>query len=173
MIAKYKIELDDLIAVQSFLATKSKFHRRNRLVVSAVAAVALLAICMVLFNVNVITSAIVSAAFFYVSYSYITMKSMVDQAKRIAKKDPSLINKECTLTVSDDGLLREYKDSTSKSEREEIKFVSEDSERYFLYVTDVRVIVLNKNPYNMSKEEIQEYNALLHNYFKQHDIAMV
>lgn len=172
MIAKFKIELDDLIAVQSFLATKSKFHRRNRLVVSAVAAVALLVISMLLFNVNVITGTILSAAFFYVSYKYITVKSIEDQAKKIAKKHPNLINNECTLTVSDNGLLREFNNTTSQLKWEEIKFVSEDDERYFLYMSDIHIIVLNKSPYNMTKEEIQEYNTSLHNYFNQHNIVV-
>ncbi|MEI3598131.1 MULTISPECIES: YcxB family protein [unclassified Oceanobacillus] len=172
MIAKFKFELDDLIAIQSFLATKSKSHRRNRLLVSAVAAIGLMVFIMLIFKVNFITGAIVSAAFFYVSYKYISKKSMEDQAKRIAKKDPTLVNVECTLTVSDKGLLREFKNSTSNLGWEEIKFVSEDDERYFLYMSDVHVIVLNKNPYNMSKEETREYNTLLRNYFNQHNIAV-
>ncbi|RDW20069.1 hypothetical protein CWR48_04920 [Oceanobacillus arenosus] len=171
MIAKFKIDLDDVIAVQSFLATKSKFQRWNRLAISIVASIALLIFNMLVFKVNFITLAIVSAGFFYVSYNYIFKKAQINQAKRLAKNNPSMMNSACTLTVSENGLVRELKNSTNKLEWNEIKLVSEDEARYLLYMSDIHVITIKKNPYNMSEEETQEYNALLRNYFNQHNIA--
>ena len=172
MIAKFKIELDDLIAVQSFLVTKSKFHKRNKLIGSIVAVILLIIVNMTIFKANLITMVIVSSVLFFATYNFIYKKAMVDQAKRLAKNNPSMINSECTLTVSEEGLLREQKNATNNLEWKEIKLVSEDDERYLLYMSDIHVIVIKKNPNNMSEDDTQKYNQLLRNYFNQHNIAM-
>lgn len=172
MIAKFKIDLDDLVAVQSFLANNSKFHKRNKLILSFLAAIGVIILNMLIFKVNIIIILIVSAALFYVSYNYIYKKSIVDQTKRIAKNDPALLNAECTLTISKSGLYRELKNSTNKIEWQEIKLVSEDVERYLIMISDIHVIVIKKNPDNMSEGETQEYNKLLRNYFDQHNIVV-
>lgn len=172
MIAKFKIELGDVIAVQSFLATKSKFHKRNKIIVSIVVVILLLLVNLMIFKANWIFVAILSIALFLTTYNFIYKKSMIDQAKRLVKTNPSLINRECILTVSKDGLMREMKNTTEKIKWDEVKLVSEDDERYILYMSDIHAIVLNKNPYNMSDEETKEYNSLLHNYFNQHNIEI-
>lgn len=172
MIVKFKIEFEDLIAVQSFLVTKSKFHKRNKLIGSILAVILLIIVNMMIFKANLITMVIVSSILFIVTYNYIYKKAMIDQSKRIVKNDPSLLNVECTLTVSEDGLVRKLNNVTNKFEWNEIKLVSEDDERYIIYLSDIHAITLKKRPYNKSEEEIQKYNQLLHNYFKQHNIVM-
>lgn len=97
---------------------------------------------------------------------------MVDQIKRLVKNDPSMINGECTLTVSESGMLREFKNSTNKLEWDEIKLVSEDDDRYILYISDIQVSVIKKKPHNMSEEEIQTFNQLLRSYFDQYNMEM-
>lgn len=97
---------------------------------------------------------------------------MVDQTKRLAKNNPSIVNSECTLTVSESGLLREFKNSTNKLEWDEMKLVSEDEDRYILYLSDIKTAVIKKKPHNMSEEEIQTFNQLLRSYFDQYNITM-
>ena len=77
---------------------------------------------------------------------------------------------ECKLTISEDGLLREFKNSTNKLEWIEIKLLGEDDDRYILYLSDIQTAVIKKKPHNMSEEEIQKYNQLLRNYFNQYNI---
>lgn len=172
MTAKFKIELNDLIAVQTFLVTKSKFHKRNKLIGSIVAVILLIIVNMTIFKANLITMVIVSSVLFFVTYNFIYKKAMIDQTKRIVKNDPSLLNVECTLNISEDGLFRDLRNATNKLEWSEIKIVSEDDERYILYISDVHAIVIKKKPHNKSEEEILKYNQLLHNYFNQHNIVI-
>lgn len=172
MIAKFKIDLDDVIAVQSFLTTKSKIHKRNKIILGIVAVILLILVNLIVFKANWIFVAILSAVLFLATYNFIYKKAMIDQAKRLVKNNPSMMNSECTLTVSDEGIFRELKNATNKLEWDQVKLASEDDERYILYKSDTHAIVIKKNPDNMSEEEIQEYNALIHNYFKKHNIAM-
>lgn len=113
---------------------------------------------------------ILSTALFFAIHNFIYKKSMVDQIKRLAKNDPSMVNGECTLTISESGMLREFRNSTNKLKWDEIKLVSEDDDRYILYMSDIQASVIKKKPHNMSEEEIQKYNQLLRNYFNQYNI---
>lgn len=134
MIAKFEIDLDDVIAVQSFLTTKSKFHKRNKIIGGIVAVILLILTNLMIIQANWIFVAILSTALFLATYNFIYKKAMIDQAKRLVKNNPFMMNNACTLTVSEDGLLRELKNATNKLEWNEIKLVSEDDERYVLYM---------------------------------------
>ena len=125
-----------------------------------------------IFKVHWLLIVTLETALFFAIHNFIYKKAMVDQIKRLAKNNPSIVNGECTLTVSESGLLREFKNSTNKLEWAQIKLVSEDDDRYLLYLSDVQTAVIKKKPHNMSGEEIQKYNQLLHNYFNQYNIGV-
>src|SRR5690625_7463411 len=62
IIAKFKIGLNDLIAAQSLLITKSKFHKRNKLVASIMCTIILIIINITIIKVDWIMLAIGAAA---------------------------------------------------------------------------------------------------------------
>lgn len=168
----FKIELDDLIAVQSFLVTKSKFHKRNKLIGAIIAVILLIILNMMIIKANLITIVIGSSVLFFVAYKFLYKKAMIEATKRLAKNNSSIVNSECTLTVSENGLLREFKNSTNKLEWKEIKLVGEDNKRHILYISDVHTIVIKKHPYDLAPVEIQNYNGLIRKYLKQENVEI-
>lgn len=173
MTVSFKLKLEDLIAVQSFIITRSKFHKRNKLIGSIVAVILLLIVNITVFKANLITTVVVSSGLFFVTYNFIYKKAVINQIERLAKNNPSVVNNECTLTVSENGLLTEFKNSTTNTEWSEIKVVSEDDDRYILYLSEIKTIVIKKKPHDMLEEEIQKFNQLLSDYFNEHNIDIV
>jgi|SRR5690625_102582 len=172
IIAKFKIGLNDLIAAQSLLITKSKFHKRNKLVASIMCTIILVIIKFTIIKVDWITMAIGAAALVFAIYKFIYQQAMIGSTKRLAKDNPSLFNNEHTLTISENGLLREIKNATNYIEWNEIKLVFEDDIRYIVYISDIEAAVLKKDPLNMSVEETRKYNQLLRSYFDQYNITL-
>ena len=164
--------MDDLIATQSFVISKSKFHKTTKLIGSIVVFIVSMVFISLIFKDLYVMIFLGSLILSYVTYNFIYEKAMNDQTKRLVKRDPTLINVECKLTISEDGLLREFKNSTNKLEWSEIKLLGEDDDRYILYLSDIKTIVIKKKPYNMSEEEIQTFNQLLRSYFFQYNIAI-
>ena len=123
-------------------------------------------------KVDWITMVIVSTALFFAIYTFVYKKAMIRSTKRLAKNNPSMLNNEYTLTVSENGLLREIKNATDNIEWNEIKLVIEDDIRYIVYISDIEAAVLKKDPLNMSVEETRQYNQLLRSYFNQYNITI-
>lgn len=170
MIAKFKIELEDLIAAEMNAVATSKYHKKNKLNRSIIFTLLYIFFSLIAFDLSFSELFLYSTILFLASY-YVTYKMLIAGiVKKSVVNNPSLLVGDCTVTISDEGLISELNQSARTVHWNQIVRATEDTERYFLYITDVYNIVIKKHPHHLSQEDMKEFNEAIHRHLQLADV---
>jgi len=160
MIGKFQINNEDLIAQQESAVKHTEFHKKSRvihLVLSIVISFYFLFLTQIMSQTMYI---IVLIALLIPAFWKIYDIGMVKRLKREIKEHKNKTG-DFTVTLSDERVTIESEIVTKRIGWSDIKYVTEDKERYFLYLTDLDVIILKKNPDDLDEEKSSDYQGLL------------
>ncbi|GGP07879.1 YcxB family protein [Oceanobacillus neutriphilus] len=163
MIAEFKITDEDLIAQQKNAINNTKYYKRA--LVMTMLLVYILYFFVLIFAgfsmdtiiFSIILLLIISPIAWQV-YKYI----FLIRNKRVIKQRKNGMG-VFTLTLSDNEFVKKSQNLTEKFRWDEINMFQEDSERYYLYLTDLIAITIKKKPDNMNEKEMLEYQAFIKN----------
>lgn len=170
MVVEFQIDLEDLVAAQTDAYRTTKFHKRNRWILSFAGAIALFIVAIGIIKTDILTATIFSLGLFFFSYYYIYKFSIINQAKKLAGQSHLFANGKFKVTISEEGLFKETKNSTRMIEWNQIKIAKEDNERYIMYLSDIQLEILKKSPDNLSDHDIVKYNELISTYLNRNGL---
>lgn len=161
MIAEFEITDEDLVAQQKN-AIKYTKHYKRAVLMTLLSAYLLIAFIFTFagFGMDAIISTIILLIIVtpiaWQGYKYAFLK----RNKRVIKQRKNGMG-VFTLTLTDDAFIKKSKYFTEKFRWDEVNMFQEDTERYFLYITDLIAITLKKKPNNMNEAETLEYQAFI------------
>ena len=163
MIARFKITNEDLIAQQEDAVDSTKIHRKNKFMQSILGLLLILFVFYIAdftgeqLIIGLITYVIVIPFMNRIVYK----KLYISNYKRMYLKEQKNRIGDVTLTLSEDKLIRESERTTERVMWTDINKVTEDQERYFLYLTGLNAIIIRKRPDNMDDQELVKYQEFL------------
>lgn len=160
MIAKFKITDEDLIAQQRNALKHTKYFKRHRIAYLMVYVILFL---FVLYVADLLEDIYIVISIFIILLPFVWIalgRAILRGTKRVLKQRMNKVG-IFTLKLSDAGLTKESSYLTEKIHWDDIKMFQEDSERYFLYLTDLIAITIKKNPDNLNEKETLEYQAFI------------
>lgn len=160
MIAKFKITDEDLIAQQRNALKHTKYFKRHRIAYLMVYVILFL---FVLYVADLLEDIYIVISIFIILLPFVWIalgRAILRGTKRVLKQRMNKVG-IFTLKLSDTGLTKESSYLTEKIHWDDIKMFQEDSERYFLYLTDLIAITIKKNPDNLNEKETLEYQAFI------------
>ncbi|QTN01135.1 hypothetical protein ERJ70_18690 [Sediminibacillus dalangtanensis] len=162
MVLLYDVNLDDLMALQKESLCNSSIHIKRKLYGRLISTVSIFVLMLISlgrppFLSEGILAIILTVVFFLIFnplYDWLTLLSI----KRIYKKSkPSPLLGQHKVTISKSGIERETDNFKDHYSWEDVERIGEDSEHFFLYVSDIFAIILKKETINLSTEEKAEY----------------
>ncbi|WP_112181131.1 hypothetical protein [Paraliobacillus zengyii] len=167
MIAYFKVDQEDLIAIYKEFADKFPNYKKNKIICGLFISILYLVLATSLVGVQFWRYIILfTLIMYFVGSKYVYKRALVKFVKKKVAKNKYL-DGECKLTISEDKFIREYSDLITKTEWSSITMAKEDARRYFLLISGTPQLFVIKNyPVNFTDEEINEYNTRIHQYIK-------
>lgn len=162
LIAEFKITKEDLIAQQRNALKNTKFHKKTRIMQLVIY---FFAVILIVFIINPSPSNIRFGLLLFLVLSPLSWwfygYAVINRFKKDVLKH--LKNKigPITLSLSEDKIIKESQHLTEKIQWNELVRFTEDEKRYFLYLSDINIITIKKEPDNMNTKEIMEYQAFI------------
>ena len=162
LIAKFRLNNEDLIAQQEDAIRHTKIHKKARVMQLVLTLVILLWLFVI---GDYSRGTIIFGLVFYTLLIPVIWKlypiATVKRFKREMKEHKNRTG-DFTVTLSQEGVTMESKNITKRAAWSDIKFVTRDKERYFLYLTDLDVIIIKNNLGDLDDKVSNEYQVLLH-----------
>lgn len=169
MIAKFTIDRNDFVALQSDGIKSSKGHKIREIWFTIL--IIAIAFLVPLLIYKTIILALLWGLFYallspllYKFFTTLKLRIMYKNSKEILKLN--FVLGKCELTLSDEGLEKRNENGKEYAKWSQIIRASDDEDRYFLYVDDLNAIVIKKNPENMNIDETKQYQQLITEYLK-------
>ncbi|WP_373893209.1 hypothetical protein [Virgibacillus sp. CBA3643] len=161
MIAHYKIDFNDLMALQKNGIKNSKTHKKYKVIFSIVVLVAtFLTFYTFREGVPILISIVYSIINFFIAQVLYPLIATSNLKSTLKKKGSSAFG-EHKVTISEEELYIERGKTPKKYNWTDIIRVGNDDDRYFFYVNDQNAIIIKKFPYNMNDNERVEFNAFI------------
>ncbi|MFD2043614.1 hypothetical protein ACFSTA_04405 [Ornithinibacillus salinisoli] len=160
MVVNYKIEMDDLLALQKDAVDTTNIHKRNKIIGGLLGAILLFLFAINFVKVTLGTALVFAIAMFFLCKSAYKL-AIVRQTKKLIEKNHTLTIGDCISTISDKGFIREFKNTSQNISWSQVKIAKEDEERYFLYISDIQASILKKIPNNLTESELIKYHNLI------------
>lgn len=154
----YKLDMDDLVAFQKdTVNTLPYFLKRKRLLGVFVAIMYLVGVSFLVKNYWIYK--MIAAAFVYlISSQYIFKYGLIMETKRLVRNNRDYLDFDYKLTVNDDKFIREFDGSMQQIDWKSIQYANEDDKRLYIYVSEIKRLVIKKVPNSLNQEQILEYN---------------
>ncbi|MBM7541104.1 hypothetical protein [Amphibacillus cookii] len=160
----YKVNMSDLEAFQKDTVDTLPYYRKKKIVFSLVYAVIYFLITNLFVENNWILKLIGTLFVYFMCYRFAIKYSMIIEVKRLIKKNPDYLEHEHKLTISPDGLIREFYGTIQQENWKSIHYANEDEERYFLYISEIKKFLIKKHPHHLNEAETLEYNNKIRKY---------
>lgn len=164
MVVHFKVDFEDMIAMQKNFIKTSKVHKKRNIIFSVLG----FALVLLLLNHNGFLKAMVYALLFYLFTTYVLYPSVtLFKAKKIFQKHKSkydYLTGDCTLTIDNEGILKEFDNEYHTKEYikwAEIVKVNRDEKHYYFYKSDLNALMIKKYPDNMNRAETLKYNQFI------------
>lgn len=164
MVVEYEINLEDIKASLKNSLRTSRFHKRNKIIYGFVGALLILVISIP-FKFDTFYYILTPILFFILGRVFYNI-GLIYQTERIIKINNANKSVDYKLYLSENGFKTEFKGTTQYFTWSEVKKVSEDEKRYFIYLTDLNSVIIKKEPKNLSENEVVNFNKLISEYIK-------
>lgn len=162
LIAKFRLKNEDLIAQQEDAIKHTKIHKKAR-VMQLVVTLLILLFGLIIGDYS--KGGILTALVFYTLLIPAVWKLypilMVKRFKQGIKEHKNRTG-NFTVTLSQEGITSESENVTKRTAWSDINYVTQDKERYFLYLTDLDVMIIRKKPDDINDAQSDEYQTFLH-----------
>ncbi|NEU60354.1 YcxB family protein [Paenibacillus sp. ALJ109b] len=154
---KFNLELKDLADMQEDVVRKSKEHKKIKLIMTIIFSF------LIFFTVLRASFSLISLAIiilFVITFPFAYIKLTIFSLKRnLKKQNLSMILGNNVMILSDEGISRSTGKNTSFLKWDDISIVREDTEHYFLYMTDIQGIIIPKRAISCEQlsQEFQHY----------------
>lgn len=154
----YKLNLNDLITFQKdTVNTLPYFLKKKRLLGLLVVIIYLVGVSFLIKNYWIYK--MIAATFVYlISSQYIFKFGLIMETKRLVLNNPNYLDPYYKLTIYDDKLIREFDGTVQQIDWKSINYANEDDKRFYIYVSEIKRLVIKKVPNSLNQEQIFEYN---------------
>ncbi|WP_371068854.1 YcxB family protein [Sediminibacillus sp. JSM 1682029] len=165
MVLRYRITLDDLIALQRESLANSKMHTKRKKSGTTIFPLFVFLFPLVMLGrFPLMIEALLAFAIacsvslsFSPFYDWFTMFHV----KRLYKKAKPVHLGDYEVVITDSGIERTTDNFHDRYSWDEFERVGEDEHHFFLYVSELFAVILKKEPSNLSVAEREEYQRYI------------
>ena len=167
MFIYYQLDFDDILALQRDVIKHSYTHKIKKSYFKWISAVIIFLALLFLFGPSLISATVglVITVIYVIAFPSLYEKITFSRAKsKMQQQDYEHILAPCDLTLNDEGITRVMNDETTHFDWDTFTRIGEDSSHYFLYQTELQGLILPKKPEQLSSNDLNEYQTLIHKW---------
>lgn len=168
----YKLDMSDLVAFQKDTVNTLPYFLKRKKLFGLIFAILYLVVVSFLFENNWLIK-ILGAAFVYWGCVQFTYKNnLIMQTKRLVRNNPNYLDFDYKLTLNEDNFIREFDGTSQQINWKSIQYVNEDDKRFYIYVSEIKRLVIKKVPNSLNEEQILEYNSKIREYLNDSGVTI-
>lgn len=170
MTIQFQLDMEDLLAFQSDVIKHSHTHQVKKSYYRWISTIVLFLLVLLLVETTpaTVVGIFILTIIYYFSFPFLYQKlSMLLYKNQLKKKDFSHLFEPCEMTLSDTGIERKLNEKTSHFTWDQFQNKREDTNHYFLYVSDLEALIIPKHLLHLKDEERVDLQKLFERYIPQ------